>query len=150
MQFLSNVLRRVVYSTILLLAVIVPNFSLLHLAPGDPAEVLAGEMGGATAEMLTSIRATYGLDKPLHEQLYLYLSKIVQGDLGHSFFFDTPVTDLIMGRVGPTIVLVVSALLIAFVVGTLLGVIASLNPSGAFSEDSLAFSTSCITWSCRW
>ena len=77
MQLLSHLVQRVVYSIMLLLAVIVLNFCLIHLAPGDPAEVIAGEMGGATAEMLAAIRATYGLDKPLQEQLYLYLRRMV-------------------------------------------------------------------------
>jgi peptide/nickel transport system permease protein len=134
MQLLSHLAQRIIYSAVLLLAVIVLNFCLIHIAPGDPAEVIAGEMGGATAEMLAAIRATYGLDKPLHEQLYLYLSKVVQGDLGYSFFFDTPVTSLILARLFPTIVLVVSALLVAICVGTLLGVIASRNPYGLFSH----------------
>ncbi len=133
MPFLSYLWRRVVYSIILLLAVIILNFCLIHIAPGDPADVIAGEMGGATAEMLAAIRAIYGLDRPLHEQLGRYLSKMMRGDLGHSFFFDTPVTALILARVGPTIVLVVSALLVAITVGTLLGVIASRHPHGLFS-----------------
>jgi len=133
MPFLSYLTRRVVYSIILLLAVIILNFCLIHIAPGDPADVIAGEMGGATAEMLAAIRAIYGLDRPLHEQLGRYLSKMMRGDLGHSFFFDTPVTALILARVGPTIVLVVSALLVAITVGTLLGVIASRRPHGLFS-----------------
>jgi len=133
MPFLSYLTRRVVYSIILLLAVIILNFCLIHIAPGDPADVIAGEMGGAAAEMLAAIRAIYGLDRPLHEQLGRYLSKMMRGDLGHSFFFDTPVTALILARVGPTIVLVVSALLVAITVGTLLGVIASRHPHGLFS-----------------
>ena len=60
---------KIMNALFLLLAVIVLNFTLIHSAPGDPAEVIAGEMGGATAEMLESIRHRYGLDKPLYEQI---------------------------------------------------------------------------------
>lgn len=134
MPFLTDLVYRVVYSLILLLAVLILNFTLVHIAPGDPAEVIAGEMGGATAEMLASIRATYGLDQPLHTQLLRYLGRVVRGDLGFSYFFDTPVTELILGRLFPTILLVVSSLSLAMVVGTLLGVIAARHPRGWFSH----------------
>jgi len=134
MTLLSTILKRIAYGLILLVAVIVLNFILIHLAPGDPAETIAGEMGGATAEMLASIRATYGLDKPLYEQLWLYLSRVAQGDLGQSFYFNTAVTDLILQRLPATLLLVISALLLAIVLGTLMGVIAARKPNGWFSH----------------
>ncbi len=134
MPFLADLVQRIIYSLILLLAVLILNFTLVHLAPGDPAEVIAGEMGGATAEMLASIRATYGLDQPLHTQLWRYLGRVIRGDLGFSYFFDAPVTLLILSRLFPTILLVVSSLSLAMVVGTLLGVIAARHPRGWLSH----------------
>ncbi|MGB9437726.1 MAG: hypothetical protein WCB15_07280, partial [Desulfobacterales bacterium] len=86
MRLLTTFIRRVVYACILLIAVLVLNFMLIHLAPGDPADVIAGEMGGATEEILAEIRATYGLDKPISEQLLVYLGKVARGDLGYSFY----------------------------------------------------------------
>ena len=77
MQAIKAVVRRVVYGILLLLAVIVFNFILIHLAPGDPAETIAGEMGGATEEILQQIRVAYGLDKSLPEQLLNYLGHVV-------------------------------------------------------------------------
>lgn len=130
MEALSVVFRRVGYSLILLVAVIVLNFLLIHLAPGDPAETIAGEMGGATQELLTQIRQNYGLDKSLPEQLLTYMSKVGRGDLGRSYFFNTPVLDLIMARVPATILLVFTSLFLALIVGTFMGVVASLRPSG--------------------
>lgn len=53
------------------------NFLLIHLAPGDPAEVIVGEMGGATQKMLDSIRATYGLDQPIMTQLAVYFERVL-------------------------------------------------------------------------
>lgn len=134
MQILSMLVRRLVYAAILVFAVLILNFLLIHLAPGDPAEVIAGEMGGATEEVMASIREAYGLDRPLHEQLGVYLGKTLQGDFGQSFFYNASVTSLILDRIGPTLLLVTTALLFAIGMGTLLGVIASRNPRGLVSN----------------
>ena len=134
MNLLRVVARRAANAAGLLLAVLILNFALIHLAPGDPAEVIAGEMGGATEEMLRDIRRTYGLDRPFHEQLGLYLGKVARGDLGHSFYFDGPVTGLILERLGATLLLVVTALVLAILLGTFLGVVAAQRPHGWLSH----------------
>jgi peptide/nickel transport system permease protein len=110
------------------LAVAVLNFLLIHSAPGDPAEVIAGEMGGATAEMMAEIRARYGLDKPIATQLAIYLRRVVGGDLGYSYYFNQPVSDLILRRVPPTVLLMVFSLSAAWLLGLILGVAASASP----------------------
>ncbi len=134
MQWLSSIGQRIGFGLVLLLAVLVLNFSLIHMAPGDPADVIAGEMGGATEEMLESIRKAYGLDRPFHEQLISYVGKVFQGDLGHSYYFDQPVTDLILERLSATILLVLTSLFLAIIIGTFLGVFASQNPNGMLSH----------------
>ncbi len=134
MKFVSVVGQRLFYAMILVLAVIVLNFLLVHLAPGDPAEVMAGEMGGTTQEILDDIRRGYGLDKPLTTQLWIYLTRVVGGDLGMSYYYNQSVVDLILERLGPTLLLVVTALFFAIVLGTFLGVMAARKPSGAFSN----------------
>ena len=134
MRFLSIMAQRIFYAVALLLAVIVFNFILLSLVPGDIAETIAGESGGASAEVMAEIRASYGLDKPFHIQLLTYVGKVVRGDLGMSYYFNVPVTDLIMERVAPTLLLVVTALVMAIFIGTLFGVIAAQNPNGIFSH----------------
>jgi peptide/nickel transport system permease protein len=116
------------------------NFILIHSAPGDPAEVIAGEMGGATQEMMDEIRARYGLDKPLSHQIVIYVKKIVTGDLGYSYFFNQPVSDLIFRRIPPTVLLMVFSLTVAAVVGVTLGVISSVRPNSAVSHLVTAFS----------
>ena len=83
MKFFTLLAKRVLYAAILLIAVLVLNFLLIHLAPGDPAEVIAGVMGGTTKEVLQEIRATYGLDKPVAVQLAVYLKKVAGGNLGY-------------------------------------------------------------------
>ena len=134
MRFFSIMARRVFYALALLLAVIIFNFILLSMVPGDIAETIAGESGGASAEVMAEIRASYGLDQPFHVQLFTYVSKVLQGDLGKSYYFNIPVTDLILERVGPTLLLVVTALILAIFVGTLFGVIAAQRPNGIFSH----------------
>lgn len=140
MTYAKVVAKRLVNALVLILAVVVLNFLLIHLAPGDPAEVIAGEMGGATEEMLASIRATYGLDKPLHVQLTVYLGQVLRGDLGQSFFYNAPVSELILARLWPTLLLVTTSLILAIVGGTFLGVLASRNPEGIFSNVVTVFS----------
>ena len=134
MRLPAAIAKRLGYALVLLLAVLVLNFTLLYLAPGDAAETIAGEAGGATPEMLAKIRQDYGLDLPFFDQLYLYLSKVIQGDFGHSFYFDQPVTTVIFENFAPTLLLVISSLLIAISFGTFLGVFAARRPNGLLSQ----------------
>lgn len=134
MKALALIVRRVGNGALLLFAVLILNFLLLHLAPGDIADTIAGDMGGADAEVMEEIRARFGLDKPFHHQLGLYLARLAQGDLGYSYFFQTPVTELVLERLAATLLLVVSSQILAIVIGTVLGVIAARRPNGATSH----------------
>ena len=150
MKSLWSVLRRLALAAGLVLAVLALNFTLIHAAPGDPAQVIAGEMGGADEATMVAIRKTYGLDKPLLQQFATYIGKSVQGDLGVSYTFNRPVAELILGRLGPTILLVLTALLSAITLGTLLGVWASRRPdsigSGAITIFSLIGYSMPVFW----
>ncbi|MBF9235676.1 ABC transporter permease [Microvirga alba] len=106
-----------------LVFVVVLNFMLTHLAPGDPAYALAGE--NATPEYLETIRQEYQLDRPLMAQLSAYLGKIATGDLGFSFSYRQPVLGLILDKVPSTLTLVVAGLILGTVLGTLAGVLAA-------------------------
>lgn len=118
----------------LLFAVLVLNFCLIHAAPGDPAMVIAGEMGGASADVIAALRIKYGLDKSLFEQLFTYMSKVVTGDFGYSYYFNEPVVSLILQRIPATLYLVIAALVMSVVIGTLLGVVSARKPNGLFSQ----------------
>ena len=131
---MRTVLSKLVQSIGLILAVIVLNFSMIHLTPGDPATVIAGESGAGDPETIAQIRADYGLDQPFAVQLGRYLGDVVRGDLGFSYFFDEPVTSLIWGRIGPTILLVGAALVFAVVLGVLAGVFTARRPESASSH----------------
>ena len=134
MQLTLIVGRRLLGAAALVATVLVLNFILIHLAPGDPALTIAGGMGGVTEEMLRDIRQSYGLDDPLPTQLLVYMQRMLSGDLGHSLFFNAPVVDLILARLGPTVLLVMTAMSIALTLGTYLGVLASRKPQGAVAN----------------
>jgi peptide/nickel transport system permease protein len=151
MNLLIHVLRQVANAIGLLLAVLVLNFCLIHAAPGDPALVIAGEMGGASAEVMAALRVKYGLDQSLLHQLFTYLGKVATGDFGYSYYFNEPVVGLIAQRIPATLYLVLSALGISVVVGTLLGVVSARKPNGLFSQCvtviSLAGYAAPVFWS---
>lgn len=134
MNLARSLLSRVLQGLALVLAVVVLNFVLVHAAPGDPVETIAGASGGMSPELMAQLRTQYGLDKPLPLQLGIYLGKVMTGDLGYSYFFNLPVTSMIAERVPATLLLVISSVLIAFVVGTTLGVLSSRKPNGLLSQ----------------
>ncbi|MHC2106771.1 MULTISPECIES: ABC transporter permease [unclassified Methylobacterium] len=118
----------------LLLAVVVLNFLLIQAAPGDPAQVIAGEMGGASPEIMAEIRTRYGLDRSIPEQLATYVGKVAKGDLGYSFYFNEPVSRLILGRLPATALLVLSSLALAVLIGAGLGILSARKPNGLLSH----------------
>ena len=119
------VARRLLQAIPIVLAIVVVNFILLQFAEGDAADVLAGEAGSATPEYLAQLRAKFGLDQPVYIQLLAYIKNILMLDLGYSFRHDLPVFDLIMNRLGPTLILMITTILLAVGFGVLLGLLAA-------------------------
>lgn len=105
------------------LGIIIFDFFLLRLAPGDAADVMAGESGAATEETLAALRTRFGLDLPALDQLLAYLSNLAHLSLGFSPRYNMPVSELIMQRLPSSLALMGSALLIALALGILLGVV---------------------------
>jgi peptide/nickel transport system permease protein len=134
MEEVLRIARRILHALILLVAVIVLNFVLMRLAPGDVAQVIAGEMGGVTEEILAEIRAQYGLDKSVAEQLFIFLGRFARLDFGESYFYNQPVLKLIFGRVPATLLLVLSALIFSTSIGTIIGVISARRPNSLLSH----------------
>ncbi len=124
-----RLLRYLGYRALLALPVVagiaVLNFFLIHLAPGDAASVLAGESGAATPEYMEILRHKFGLDQSLGAQFGAYLLNMARFDLGYSFRNDSPVTDLILDRLGPTALLMLTAFTTAAATGTALGLLAA-------------------------
>lgn len=134
MRALQLTVSRLIQGLALVLAVVVLNFVLVHAAPGDPVETIAGASGGMSVELKAELRTQYGLDKPLPVQLGVYLGKVLSGDLGYSYFFNLPVAGLIAERVPATLLLVITSVFGAFVIGTVLGVLSSRKPNGFLSQ----------------
>lgn len=134
MGLLRLLASRLVQGLLLVLAVVVLNFVLVHSAPGDPVETIAGASGGMSPELMADLRKQYGLDLPFPTQLGIYLAKVASGDLGYSYYFNLPVSQMILERVPATLLLVLSAVFTAFVAGTLLGVLSSRKPNGLLSQ----------------
>lgn len=126
-QSAAYALRRLLQAVPTVLIIVALNFLLLKLAPGDAADVLAGEAGSATPEFMAQLREKFGLDKPLAVQLLLYMKQIVSFDLGYSFRHGMPVADLILSRLGPTLLLMVTVFVLAVGTGALLGSLAARN-----------------------
>jgi len=127
MRLVRFILTRLLQAVPVVLGVVVLNFLLLQLAPGDAATVLAGEAGGATPEYVEQLRARFGLDKPVIVQLGLYLKNILLLDLGFSFRNNAPVLGLILDRLWPTLLLMGATLVVSVGGGVVLGVIAALG-----------------------
>jgi len=106
-------------------AILVLNFLLLRLAPGDAASVLAGEAGSATPEYMAQLRQRFGLDQPLVVQLLFYVKNMLALDLGFSFRNNMPVVDLILQRLGPTLLLMGTTLILSVGFGITLGIVAA-------------------------
>ena len=113
-------IRRVIQAVVLILLLVVINFFLIHLAPGDPVYYLAGQSGDEAYYAL--IRAKFGLDQPLWTQLWVYLSSILHGDLGYSLSYQQSVAAVIFSRVPATLLLILSAIVVASIGGVILGV----------------------------
>ncbi len=119
----AYLVRRLLALLPVMFVVLTVVFLLIHLIPGDPASVMLGP--DAAPEQVEATRRSLGLDRPLHEQLLRFYGRVLRGDLGRSYFLDRPVTVALLERAEPTVVLTLSALLVAIVIGVPSGVVAA-------------------------
>jgi peptide/nickel transport system permease protein len=119
----TYIVRRLLALVPVALVVATVSFVLIHLAPGDPASVIAGP--DATPDDVERIQRQLGLDAPLPVQLVRWYGRLVQGDLGQSIFLRKPVTEAIIDRVEPTLLLTLFAIAIAIVIGVPAGVLSA-------------------------
>jgi peptide/nickel transport system permease protein len=124
-RLLRFLAQRLVKSVVVIFAIVVVNFLLIHAAPGDPASVIAGESGMADQKFVDQLRHQFGLDQSLPEQLWIYVSNVAKGDLGFSYRQQRPVSALILERLPATLLLTVTAFGFAIVSGILMGVLAA-------------------------
>ena len=126
------ILRRLLYAIPVMLVVSLIVFGILHIAPGDPATMLAGE--DARPEDVAAIKANYGLDQPLYVQYGVWLGNALRGDFGRSIVTRRPVMDEIATRLPSTVQLAVSALFLAVILGMIVGVISATRQYSALDH----------------
>jgi peptide/nickel transport system permease protein len=119
----AYVVQRILATIPVMAVVALFVFGLLHLTPGDPAAVIAGEL--ATVDDIAKIRAQLGLDQPITVQFFTWLGQLLHGDLGTSIFSKLPVATLIAQRLEPTAMLSLATILFAIVVAVPMGVLAA-------------------------
>ena len=132
------VVRRLLFSVFVLWGAVSVVFVVLRMFPSDPARMILGS--DATAEELAVLRAKMGLDQPLVIQYAKYLGGILQGDYGESFRQHRPAMELVLERFPATATLAVSALVVAILIGTPLGIAAALNAHRAVDRVVSVFS----------
>jgi len=131
------VARRLLQVLPVVLAIAAMNFLLLQLAPGDAADILAGQMGHASPELVEQMRRDFGLDRPVYQQFFIYLGKLLSVNLGTSNIQQRPVIDLIMERLPATVLLMTTATVVAVALGVLLGV-AAARRSGRWLDSVIS------------
>src|SRR6218665_553905 len=131
LQFLSGRLGK---GAVTLFAIAILNFFLIRAAPGDPAQVLAGEAGAADAQLLERLRAPVGAPQPLLTQLWIYLKGYLTFDLGFSYRQQQPVLTLVLDRLPATLLLTGAAFLISLGLGVVMGALAARR-AGRWSDS---------------
>ncbi len=129
------IVRRILLSLPVLLGIVFLVFLLARVIPGNPCVDALGER--ATTSQVQQCQVRFGLDKPLPDQFLTYLGQVASGDLGTSFKFHLPVTDLIIQRLPTTVELSFYALLFAVLVGIPLGIIAAYRRNSAADATSM-------------
>ncbi len=128
------IFRRLGTGLLTIAVVFVINFVIMHAAPGDPITILMGKDNHNEAQRI-ALEEKFGLNKPVTEQFFSYFQNAIKGDLGQSIIYDRPVTEMIGEKVFATVILGLSAAVIALIIGTLLGIIAARREGGII--DSL-------------
>ena len=141
---LPYLVRKVLQLVALLFAVIVFNFVLFRVLPGDPIRLYA-RSGRLTPDVVDQLRAVFGLDKPLWQQFLIYLNGLLHGDLGFSYTYRQPVAQIVGARLINTFVLLTAATMIVTALGIVLGVWAASRRGS--KADSSTVITSLVTWS---
>ena len=131
-------LRRLAAIVPVLAVVVTIVFLLIHLIPGDPVSVMLGP--DATPGQIEATRKGLGLDRPIYEQLVGFYGRILRGDLGQSYFLDRPVSQALWERAEPTMVLMLSALVVAIAIGVPSGTVAAACRGSAWDRGLMLIS----------
>ena len=149
---INYTIKRIFEVIPVLLIVSIIVFSVMHLLPGDPTLLmLAGAEGGSIPqERLDELRIIMGLNKPLYEQYYNFISNAISGDLGTSIRLRTPVTEILLQKFPYTIKLSLLGLMIAIFLGVLIGLVAALFKDTWLDHFSMTFSLIGVSMPIYW
>jgi len=136
---LAYILRRILATIPVMAVVALFVFSLLYLAPGDPAAIIAGDQ--ASPADIEHIRVALGLDRPFLVRFGSWLWDVLRGDLGTSIFTNMPVTTMIGQRIQPTFSLMLITLVLSLVTAIPLGVVAAWKQGSAIDRFAMIIST---------
>jgi len=139
-----KLIKKIIYAVITIFAVLVFNYLLFRVLPGDPLSMMMRNPK-ATPEMIEATKQLFGMDKPWYVQFYLYFKNLLSGDLGISFFYKQPVGSVIASRIMPTIIMVGLAEIIAIIAGIAIGIVAAWKRGTRVDVGTLGFSL--ITYS---
>ncbi|MEM4490485.1 MAG: ABC transporter permease [Desulfurococcaceae archaeon] len=141
----TYILNRIIGSFFVILSVLVINFLIVNLAPGNPVVFMGGETGLVSKEYMDYMMKKWGLDKPIYERLIIYMYNVLRGDLGVSYRYLEPVSKLILERIPTTLMITVPSIVLGFLIGTLLATLSAYR-AGTFL-DSLLTTLSMIFYS---
>lgn len=133
-----RIVERVLVAVPIMLSVAISVFLFMHLTPGDPVDVMLGGASYVTEEEEQTLRKEFGLDKPLHEQLMLFLGGLMRGDLGNSFTERRPAAEMILERLPASVELALGALLFGLVIAVPIGIISAVKQNSLIDRTSMA------------
>lgn len=136
---LEHIVRRLLFMIPLLLGITIITFVIVHLSPGGPADMLTGLSPKVSAEAKARLHSLYGLDKPLHVQYWLWLSRLVRFDFGRSFKDGRLVIIKILERLPATLLLNVLSLLLIFFIALPIGIISAVRQDSFFDKGMTVF-----------
>ena len=131
------ILRRILATFIVMGVVAVFVFGMLHMSPGDPAAIIAGDL--ATADDVEQIRERLGLNEPIWEQFVRWIGNVLTGDLGQSIFSDLPVSALIAQRVEPTVALTLTTIVFSVLIAVPMGIVAAWKSGSLIDRAVMSF-----------
>lgn len=142
------VLQRLVWAAFVLVGVSFIVFFVLHLTPGDPAQILLGPL--ATPDELAALRNQLGLDRPVLVQYARWFSRVVEGDFGRSIVLRRPVLPEIWRRFKATSILTMGGVVLAFSLGTIVGIVAAVRRGTLLDRFSTVLAMAGISMPAFW
>lgn len=140
---LLYLVKRVLLGLLIVVLAVTLLFCMIHMVPGDPARILLGPR--ATPEMITTISAQMGLDKPLPIQIFKFFSNLLRGDMGMDVITNRPVATIVFGQLPYTLWLIFTAIIGAMLIGIPLGCYSALHRNSLADRITGVISVACIT-----